>query len=181
MGEYALTVEDLIALLQRKISAGTIQSTDRLVWDHTEWGFVDICGIVVPNSENDSGLAHTVSFRPMKHIPVEKAEYYFNISVDSVESVRNDQKILAIKAFRFIDAVRGGTMGLAEAKNAVESIRPDHPFIFERILPHQIKACGDQLRVDGVGFHIEKCGISGENKSCWPFENDTDENEDTPF
>jgi ribosomal protein L7/L12 len=156
MQESALTVEDLIALLRRKIASATINPTDRVIWNHKEWGFVDICDVVVPVADDDPGLVGTVALKPMKHIPIEKTDHYFNIVV---ESVRADMKIAGIKAFRMVDSVRGKGMGLAEAKAAVESIRIGYPFVFERILPIHIKACEKELRgVGGMQWHTQELG-----------------------
>lgn len=163
MKETPLTVEDLMMLLQRKVSKGEIERTHRIVWNHKEWGIVDICDVVfgasIVEAAGDSGYTDCAILKPMKHIPLEATDRYFDIAV---RRVAPEIKIAAIKAFRAVSAecTTAGdiAMGLAEAKQAVESITPEHPFIFSHVLPRFFEKCKGHLNIRGLEYQLIEHG-----------------------
>jgi len=155
----ALTVEGLIAKLRQLLNTDKIQLTDSIVWTHREWGCVAVADVVPVDhaAANDPGLYGCVTFVPCKHVPKETSDHYFEITV---ERVPGDQKIATIKAFRMVTTDLKGSMGLAEAKQAVESVpifnggseSPGRPYVFSPIPPHLFKQC-EAYFVNIPGLH----------------------------
>lgn len=166
--QNALTVEALMAKLRQMLNSDKIQLTDSVVWRHREWGCVAIVDAEpISNTEVnlDPGLCGCVEFIPGKFVPKEQnTDHFFQITLNQVPA---DQKIATIKAFRTVwSLIKKTTMGLAEAKQAVETISitysggtksPGKPYLFPPCAPHMIDECKSHFApIPGLGWSVDE-------------------------